>query len=112
MNNNKYTRQALQNIPNENKRNEVNNMINQFIDELLRHAGQGRKSYFYNMTNMEFSRNPLVPIVNNVYSVPIDEILVMFRERFPDCIVSYQEILTEGAGGIRSVKKGILIDWA
>ena len=54
----------------------------------------------------------VVPIVNNVYSVPIDEILVMFRERFPDCIVSYQEILTEGAGGIRSVKKGILIDWA
>jgi hypothetical protein len=115
MNNNVFTRNYLQNIPNENKRNEVNNMINQFIGELLRRAGQGQKSYFYDMTNMQFVRNNQIceNIINNnqTYSVPTEEILSMFREKFPDCIVSYQEIWTEGVGGVRSVKRGILIDW-
>jgi len=116
MNNNVFTRQSLLNAPTENKRNEVNNMINQFIGELLRRAGQGQKTYFYDMTNMQFVRNPvgaadIIPVNIQTYSVPIDEILTMFREKFQDCTVSYQEIWTEGVGGARTVKRGILIDW-
>ena len=116
MNNNVFSRNYLQNIPNENKINEVNNMINQFIGDLTRVAGQGQKSYFYNMTNMQFVRNNqgAENIINNnqTYSVPMDELLVMFRNKFDGCIVSYQEIWTECIGGARTVKRGILIDWS
>ena len=120
--NNNYSRTYLQNISNENKKISVNNMISQFIDDLRRIAGLGQKSYFYNMTNMQFVRNPIInqpgndiiPNNNNnqTYSIHIDELLPLFREKFPDCSISYQEIWSESTPGTRVLKKGILIDWS
>jgi hypothetical protein len=41
-----------------------------------------------------------------------DEILGALSEKFPDCVVSFQETWVDTSHNTRVLKKGILIDWS
>ena len=43
---------------------------------------------------------------------PSEELLAGLKEKFPDCVVSFQEDWVETRQGVRELKKGILVDWS
>jgi hypothetical protein len=46
------------------------------------------------------------------YSIPKEELLPLFQEKFPDCVVTLQEIWIETYSNTKTLKSGILIDWS
>jgi hypothetical protein len=97
----------------ENKKKEAMRLISQFIHLLHQTAGYGDTSFFYNMTKMKFTSSPPLvieegnkKIYDATYSVPIEELIPLFQEKFPNCKVTYQDAYGD------ELKKGILIDWS
>jgi len=118
-----FSRAYLNGIPVENKKKEVDDIIEQFIEPLRIVAGNGQKSYFYVIMRTIYELpipNPYVKMVmlkNEMIStckIPIKEQVPLIKERFPDCSVKYHEewesvVINEN---IRVLKKGIRIDWS
>lgn len=76
----------------DSKKKEANRLISQFIYFLNQTAAYGDTSFFFNMTKMKYepdtsSINQKVP----TYSVPINELIPLFEERFPSCRITYQD---------------------
>ena len=60
-------------------------------------------------------KHGMVPVINTLHQSnpePSDEVLAGLREKFPDCLVSFQEDWIETPHGMKQLKKGILIDWS
>jgi hypothetical protein len=91
----------------ETNRLEANKIINSFIDLFNQAARYGDTSYFYNMTNMTLiSKEQAIQDgveAHKTYTIPINELIPFFQERFPKCKITYEE---------REFRKGILIDWS
>jgi hypothetical protein len=116
-----YSRSFLQGISAENmqknKQMEINLLVNSFIHELRRHAGDGKTSYLFDMTNMHHvSPRPWNMFTRRVkyfsYTIPIEEMIPLFQDKFPDCAISYQETWVDTNSHTKALKKGILIDWS
>ena len=134
-----FSRSYLQNIHTEHKKNEINNMIAGVIHHIRNASSSGQTSYFVDMTDYSNRQNPNrafpphhYPPPMSVYTptiIPPDEIVNSFKEKFPDCTVTYQETPIEPSPEIPTdpntavtveppayvgptVKKGILIDWS
>jgi hypothetical protein len=94
-------------------------MFEEIAPNLIRAANEGHTSYLYDMTNMRFI--PPVPynqrhMVQSTfacgssnYTIPLEEILPLLKEKFPGCDISYKE---EHNDESKSLKKGILINWS
>ena len=86
----------------DSKKKEANRLINQFIYFLNQTAAYGDTSFFFNMTKMKYEPDStLKDSTAQTYSVPIEELIPFFEERFPNCKITYEES-----------RKGILIDWS
>ena len=114
-----FSRAYLQSLPLERKREEVDTLIRQFAPSIRNTAREGYTYYLFDMTNMrlvkpipEHKRVCVLQSPQNTYTIPNEELVTLFQEKFPDCTVTYQEIWTETETNERTVKKGILIDWS
>jgi hypothetical protein len=110
MNSQVFSRSYLQNKPEEEKKFRISSVIQSFIHQLVRDAEAGKTLYFYNIEQRiracATSYPPPPP------PLTIDDLLSGFREKFPDCLVSYQENWVDVGTNMRHLKKGILIDWS
>jgi len=109
-----YSRTYLQGIPMESKRAEVSRIITSFINELRDHAGQGHTTFLFDMTNMRYvapDKNKQISKFMTTYSIPKEELVPLFQEKFPDCVVTLQEVWIETYSNTKTLKSGILIDW-
>jgi hypothetical protein len=50
--------------------------------------------------------------VSKYYTIPIDEMVPLFLEKFPDCTITYQELMIDTKFNFKVSQKGILIDWS
>jgi len=110
-----FSRSYLQTLPLDHKRNEVSRLISTFLTSLLRTAASGQKQYLFDMTEMTYSPSMMPPSSLNVskyYTMPIDEMVPLFLEKFPECTVTYQEFMIDTPVNFKVPKKGILIDWS
>ena len=121
MRDNVFSRAYLQGRTLEYKRAEVSNLIDTFIKALLSAADSGRTSYLFDMSNTDYiNQSPEQDVMKQSiytsfdpsYTVPLNELIQLLKERFPDCNVTYEEIMTDSQLGFKVPKKGILIDWS
>ena len=121
MNNNVISRQYLQSLPLEVKRAEVSSLISTFQKALLSAAGSGQTSYLFDMTNADYiiespqkdvMKQSVYTSLNPPYTIPLDELIQLFKERFPDCTITYQELMVDTKFNFKVPQKGILIDWS
>lgn len=118
---NVFSRAYLQGRLLEYKRIEASKLINTFLKALFSAADSGRTSYLFDMTNTDYiiqtpQQNPMTQSVytsfDPYYTIPLDELIRLLKERFPDCNVTYQEIIVHTSENTTLLKKGILIDWS
>lgn len=110
-----FSRNYLQGLPLERKRAEVVTLISSFLTSILRAAASGQKQYLFDMTEMTYdpSMDPPSNInVSKYYTIPIDEMVPLFLEKFPDCTITYQELMVDTKFNFKVPQKGILIDWS
>ena len=109
MNNQVYSREYLQNVPAQRKKDKINNIINHFIQVLQNAAADGKTSYMYVLEPQK--RHHMMTSVKEVELTP-DDLIAGFQLKFPDCIISYQEVWYDTNTTTRVLKKGIVIDWS
>jgi len=116
-----YSREYLQGLALENKKNEISLMISLFIDELKKVAGCGSTQYLVDFSNVKFDPygdllNPQVggglsSVRTVLYFKTLEEMLPFFQEKFPCCFVRTHEEWVNSTPTTRTLKCGILIDW-
>ena len=119
MSTNSFSRSYLLGVPNEYRKTEFNQMVSLFIQDLLKSASESKTSYFYDMTKMTLIEpNPPSSLalktrrLGQSYTIPMDELLPMFQEKFPDCKVTYEEGWMNSTPTQKVLRKGIMIDWS
>mgnify|MGYP000087063097 CR=1 FL=1 len=90
-----FSRAFLQDIPRQRKQQHIENIIQNFINELQNVAGTGKTAYMFDPVSraVRMYNNNCVP------EITTDDYIAAFKRKFPDCTISWQE-------------KGILIDWS
>jgi hypothetical protein len=121
MSTNVFSRAYLQGRTLEYKRQEVSKLIDTFLKALLSAADSGRTSYLFDMSNTDYiNQSPEQDVMKQhvytsfdpSYSIPLDELIQLLKERFPECNVTYDDIMVDSQLGFKIPKKGILIDWS
>jgi hypothetical protein len=107
-----YSREYLRGIPEQIKRQQKQNAISMLCGSITgpvtNAASAGKTSHLVEEKSYIQYNNPAhygVGITN-------DEILSALSEKFPDCVVSFQEAWVDTSHNTRVLKKGILIDWS
>ncbi len=102
-----YSREYLQAIPQERKKQLVDRIIQGFINDIHTAAAVGMTSYRYvRPTAMGVNSYPPDPVLTDA------ELVAGFFERFPGCKVYYEEVWVESGTDTKTLKKGIVIDWS
>ncbi len=102
-----YSREYLQAIPQERKKQQVDRIIQGFINDIHTAAAVGLTSYRYVRPTTTVGKSyPPDPVLTDA------EIIAGFYERFPGCKVYYEEVWVESAINTKTLKKGIVIDWS
>jgi hypothetical protein len=129
---NTFSREKLQGIPAEIKRSQFEQFVNSFIGDLKATAADGETTYLVNLSpylQMKLQaqqhrmlqsphlkvramiRQPIEPPQMQI-GAAATELIPLFKEKFPDCTITYQEIWTDTDAKTRVLKEGILIDWS
>ena len=109
MNSQTFSREYLQNIPEQRKQQLVDSIVQGFIHQLQNSAAEGKTSYLYEMSMGKGSfaySNPTRPVITD------DELVQRFQKKFPDCKVTYEEVWVDSGRDTKTLKKGIQIDWS
>jgi hypothetical protein len=135
-----YSREFLQNIPDQRKQATIDQIVQSFIQSLQDIASSGKTSYFYEfpiscyqirthyITGQAVSpyKRPnvaatIIPTWQYQHNYPVlslEDVIEGLKKKFPDCKVSYEEtwiedISQQTVGKItKTMKKGITIDWS
>ena len=103
-----YSRDYLQSIPEKRKQEQIDGIVNGFMNNIYTAAAVGTTSYRYvkSDTGIMASSYPPPPVLTN------EELIAGFEKRFPDCKVFYEEAWVETGPNTQKMKKGIVIDWS
>ncbi len=107
-----YNRSELRDLPAKRRRETVIDIVQKVYDEVYRSATLGNMFHLVDVSKLpiicsdEAKRNtaPHIPT--------IDDMVIGFRNKFPDCKVEYTEMWEDVKPGVRQQKRGILIDWS
>lgn len=100
-----FSRSFLQGIPEQRKQKQIDEIIQEFLYNLLNAAAEGKTSYMYELIpENAHGRNP--PVITN------DDLVSAFQKKFPECEVSYQETWVDINSTNRVLEMGIMIDWS
>lgn len=100
-----YSREYLKSVPEQRKQQEVDLIVQRFINELQNDAAIGKTSYLY-------VREPYRVLHTNQPPLTDAELVAGFFTRFPGCNIYYDESWVETNKSTRTLKKGIMIDWS
>ena len=106
-----YSRSYLQGIPEERKKQVIDQMIQGFIHELIALSARGETSYrfpvVYQTPQLMNTSHGNIPA-----HISIDEIVARFQIKFPECNISYDESWIDQSATRRYLSKAIIIDWS
>jgi len=106
-----FSREYLQGLPEEIKRNIITHVINSIVSEVKRSAIMGETSHIVekiritNLLKPSLSSNPKI-------NISINDIITEMQKKFPDCIVLYEETWVNVTPSNRVLTERILIDWS
>ena len=95
-----FPRSFLQSIVEQRRQEQIDHIIQTFIAELRWTAGQGLTRYVYD-PNRYFQKATMLHLTKY-------ELLLAFRERFPDCKVYWADC----EANCNIYKRAVVIDWA
>ena len=108
-----YSREFLQGISDKRKQERIDSIIQSFILDLQNQAACGKTFYMYNTQLLDNrSRRHIPGGILPDPEIPVDDLLVRFRQKFPDCDVNYEETWVDQSNNTKVLKKGIMIDWS
>lgn len=105
-----FSKAYLQKMPVQSKMDAIDRIIMGFMPELKRDAVQGKTSYMY-VENNHYRQNYSIPEIK----ISKDDLINRFQEKFPDCLVFYEEGWIDHCKGkteMKILRKGIVIDWS
>lgn len=104
-----YSRQYLRGLPEMMRKQVLEQKIQRVYSDIVQPLSQaainGETKYAYSMSSGESYSEAAIDYLN-------DEFLEGLKEKFPDCVVSYQEGWFKTRRGVKEYRKGILIDWS
>jgi hypothetical protein len=101
-----YSREFLKSMPEQVKQQEIDLIVNRFIQEIRNTAARGKTSYLYVRDSQRDHRcSPPPPLTDA-------DLIAGFFTRFPGCNIYYDESWVETNSSTRTLKKGIMIDWS
>jgi len=117
------SREFLRGIPAKIQREKVDRIIKSFYHDLYTVASAGATSYFYNRSLIPdtlpiktvCSKKSMMTFAQSEIYESImspDELVPLFKEKFPDCKITYEEQWVNTTDNTRLLKKGIRIDWS
>ena len=99
-----YSRDYLQSIPEKRKKQQVDKIIQGFIDDMHTAAAAGMTSYRYVRPATTESQDPMLTD---------PELIAGFFDRFPGCKIYYEGVWVETEVKARTLKRvSIVIDWS
>ena len=108
-----FSRSFLQGMPEQRKQQNIDKLIEQFVQDLQRAAASGKTSYMYSTARVESYNSAIMrpngqeePVITN------DDLISAFQRKFPDCRISYEETWVERDSNTKYLTKGIIIDWS
>jgi hypothetical protein len=105
------TREYLQNLPIQRRKEHVAQFCQQYRQAILNHAANGHTNYI--ITSDTNHKKGLISNAQWMNTPPsTEEIIEFLKEKFPDSKISYEEQWQDVAPGRRELKKGILVDWS
>lgn len=115
-----YSREQLQGLKAEYRKQQLHSHIEQHISNaVLQAARQGKKEYHWvspfpkKKNYLEVGANLGLVVLNQVDSYFTNEELVEgLKEKFPGTRIEYQETWVDVRAGVKEQNKGILIDWS
>ncbi len=102
-----YSREYLQDLPAKYRADHVANIINTHVNQILSAARNGSTSYVFR----SFTHDPNSGLKYSIIPTP-DELVAMFKAKFPHCHVEYTEIWEEVRLGVKEQRRMIKIDWS
>ena len=111
-----YSRDYLRGIPEElrqqRKKQMIQNLLNSIVSNVTAAATNEKTSYMAEdrLYLSYYSQVDHAPIGR--ITLTNEEIITALQEKFPDCIISFQEAWVDTAHNTRTLQKGILIDWS
>lgn len=104
MSSNPISRATLQGMPEKTRQLIIHSIVDGTVSLIQHAANTGRTSYTY---------DPVQDIERyKSRSITTDNLVAAFKQKFPDCDVSYEETWVEIRPGNKVIKKGIVIDWS
>jgi hypothetical protein len=123
-----YSREYLQAMPEKRKRDMIESYItNNITNAIITAAGENKTSYLFQITNESLINTSAVKVRNaeaNNYlgqyfrgmNVTIEDFILAFQKKFPDCKVAFVEKWIETPISLTEkknvLKSGIEIDWS
>jgi hypothetical protein len=100
-----YSRDYLQNIPQQRKQQRIDGIVSNFSKSLIDAAAEGKTSYMYVLYTNDTLVMSWPPLTDA-------ELIAGFFTRFPGCKIYPEEEWVESGPTTRVLKKGIVIDWS
>ena len=120
-----YTREYLQNLPNESRRQWVKSLYHDHtygtnvIASVTMKAKEGETSVtiplinpFTRKNNISWGPNELMRPNWMKEPITAEEVIAILRESFPDSKINYEEKWVQISADKQELKKGICIDWS
>jgi hypothetical protein len=111
-----YSREYLRGIPEQLKQQRKKQLIDSLFSQVCNHvlAAASNEKTSHMLEEHVYAQNlagRAVELYRN-NKLTDEEILSALSEKFPDCVVSFQENWVDTSHNTRVLKKGILIDWS
>jgi hypothetical protein len=106
-----WSREELQALPEKHRLDAIARAVEQFHFGIISTAQAGKKNYLVDMKHMPRNQSG-VRTFPPEYIPTADDMLEGFKKKFPGCDVTYTEVWEETNPGVKTQKKGILIDWS
>ena len=94
-----FDKAYLQSMPDRRKQEIIDKVIQGFLQYLLNTAACGKTSYTFDTAGIS-------PTITS------EDLVAAFKNKFPDCSVSYQEVSIAVTSFNKVIKKNIVIDWS
>jgi hypothetical protein len=123
MNSQIFSRDYLQSAPQLEKQRQIDAIISEFIDELIKCASEGKTEYCINLNSNEKGNrsNSLYvgsmmgvnQMIRQMHNKLTDaELIAGLFTRFPGCKIYLDETNLTPTSNQQSFRKGIVIDWS
>ncbi len=106
-----FSRAYLQSLPHKHRLTAIENAVDSFHVEITRAATTGKTFYIVESKYFPSVRNG-VRTWPEPYIPTTEDLVEGFKTKYLDCKVEYTEVWEETKPGVRTQKKGILIDWS